>query len=237
MNVIRPNCRIQFTAEDIDFIVSVLGKDYGEATCLVELLSDDDTRDVILDHDRLFRAILERSSYLEVSTRLYFYILVRHVLLEAGIKEPEIADYVAEVLSVIASAHRTRYPLPNQASPMNYVVDMLAAMQSASHEQRFLIRAHLGNFTLFLVGLFPGYIRERRQRRGSPSLEYYERVGQTSYRVAGNHNLAEQYELGPVFHSLSDRFHSARLALNDLSDRLVSLEDARLDPRLLLDEP
>lgn len=44
-----PNCRVQFEARDIDFIISVLGSARGTAECLVRLLSDQESRDQILD--------------------------------------------------------------------------------------------------------------------------------------------------------------------------------------------
>ena len=39
MKVIQPNCRVQFTAEDIAFIMAVLGKK-DDAPSLVALLTD-----------------------------------------------------------------------------------------------------------------------------------------------------------------------------------------------------
>ena len=53
MMVIRPNCRVQFTAEDIDFILRVLGPKAGCAETIASLLGDEETRDLILDDDAL----------------------------------------------------------------------------------------------------------------------------------------------------------------------------------------
>src|SRR5436190_20961524 len=99
MNVIRPNCRVQFTAEDIDFIVSVLRPRVSDSQTLIRLLTDEDTRDLILDDEVLLRAVLESRGCLRVSTHFYFYILVRHVFRRSCIKERDVADYVAEVLA------------------------------------------------------------------------------------------------------------------------------------------
>ena len=41
MQMIQPNCRVQFAAEDIEFVLSVLGKKTGTADCLIKLLSDE----------------------------------------------------------------------------------------------------------------------------------------------------------------------------------------------------
>src|SRR5262249_13785773 len=99
MKVIQPNCRIQFTAEDIDFILTVLGGKTGPSGCLVKLLTDPETRDLILDDEKLFHALLEHRGCLRVSNHFYFYILVRNVLRKAHIDDRAVADYVAEILT------------------------------------------------------------------------------------------------------------------------------------------
>src|SRR5690349_7336134 len=119
MNMIQPNCRGRFAAEDIDFIVSVLGNKTGNAECLVRLLSDEETRDQILDDEALLHALLERRGCLRVSTRVYFYILVRQVFRRSGIHDRAVADYVAEVLTEFARAERARCVVPGASHPLD----------------------------------------------------------------------------------------------------------------------
>src|SRR5690242_17586238 len=102
MKVIKPNCRMQFAAQDVEFILSVLGGKLEGADCLVKLLGDEENRDLILDDDSLFHALLERGGCLRVSSHFYFYILVRQVFKRAGIVDRSVADYVAEVLAEFA---------------------------------------------------------------------------------------------------------------------------------------
>jgi hypothetical protein len=226
MKVIQPNCRVQFAAEDIDFIVSVLGRKIGTADCLVKLLADEESRDVILDDDALFRALLERGGCLRVSTHFYFYILVRQVFLRSDIRDRAVADYVAEMLAEFARAERSRCVVPGQQNPLDYFFEMLAALQTADDRTSFHIRVHIGNHSLFLSGVFPERIRFRAERRGFPDLKYYESLGRMQYRVAGDHRLAQRYELSGIFNTLSERFETTRRALNDVSDRLFSLGDS-----------
>jgi hypothetical protein len=94
MKVIQANCRVEFAAEDIDFILSILGSRIGTAECLVKLLSDEESRDLILDDDALFHALLDRGGCLRVSTQFYFYILVRQVFRRSQIQDRQVADYV-----------------------------------------------------------------------------------------------------------------------------------------------
>ncbi len=234
MKMIQPNCRIQFAAEDIDFILSVLGGKIGTAECLVKLLADEESRDLILDDEALFQALLERRGCLRVSTRFYFYILVRHVFQRSDIRDRAVADYVAEVLSEFASAERARCVLPGQSNPLDYFFEMLTALQTADDRTRFFIRVHIGNHSLFLAGVFPDRIRFRAESRGFPDLKYYESLGRAQYRAASDHRLAQRYSVAEILNTLSERFETTRLALNDISERLFSLGDTNYALEALL---
>ncbi len=225
MKVIRPNCRAQFAAEDIEFILSVLGTRLGTAECLVQLLSDEDSRDQILDDEALLHALLERGGCLRVSTRFYFYILVRHVFRRSDIQDRAVADYVAEVLAEFARSEQARCVVPGQSSPLDYFVDMLGALTTADRRTAFFLRVHIGNYSLFLSGVFPDRIRFRAEARGFPSVSYYESLGRTQYRVASDHPLAERYQLVPILSTLAERFAATRLALNDIAERLFALTE------------
>jgi len=102
---------------------------------------------------------------------------------------------------------------------------MVAALQTADDRTGFSIRAHIGNHSLFLAGVFPDRIRFRAENRGFPSLRYYEALGQVNFRAASDHRLAARYALAPIFATLAERFKDARLALNDVShfSRLLPL--------------
>lgn len=226
MKMIQANCRVQFAAEDIDFILSVLGGRIGNAECLVKLLADEDTRDLILDDEALFHALLERRGCLRVSSRFYFYILVRHVFRRSDIQDRRVADYVAELLAEFSRTERARCIVPGQASPLDYVFEMLTALQKADDRTSFLIRVHIGNHSLFLSGVFPERIRTRAETRGFPDLKYYVGLGRSQYRVASDHQLARRYHMAGILETLAERFEATRLALNDLSGRVLFIGDS-----------
>jgi hypothetical protein len=223
MKMIKPNCRMQFAAQDIEFILSVLGGKLGDRDCLVRLLADEDTRDLILDDEALFHALLERGGCLRVTSHFYFYILVRQVFKRSGIADRAVADYVSELLAEFALAERARCVLPGQTQSLDYFFEMLSALQAADETTRFHLRAHIGNYSLFLSGVFPERIRMRAERRGFPALSYYVALGRTHFRAAGEHRLAQRYELADIFGTLSERFETTRLALNDISERLFAM--------------
>lgn len=234
MNVIKPNCRVQFTAQDIDFIVAILGNKTRDGSCLVQLLTDEATRDLILDDEALYQAFLEQGGCLRISDHLYFYVLVRHVLRRAGIDDRTVADYVAEVLCEFSRAERFRGASLGGAANLEYLFEMVSALETADERTRFCIRAHIGNHSLFHAGVFPDRIRFRAENRGFPDLSYYEALGRANFRVASDHRLADRYALGPIFSTLADRFQEARLALNDVSQRLFSLGDTDYSLEALL---
>src|SRR6266516_5689403 len=129
MNVIQPNCRVQFTAEDIEFIISVLGRRTCSAASLVKLLADEEARDLILDDESLFRALIEQRGCLRVSTHFYFYVLVRQVFKRSGLEDRVIADYVAEVLAEHSRMENTRCVVPGNPKPLDYFFEMVTALQ------------------------------------------------------------------------------------------------------------
>src|SRR5438445_1316459 len=142
MNVIQPNCRMQFTADDVEFILGVLGPE-SAADSLVKLLADDEARDLILDDESLFRALLEQRGCLRVSTHFYFYVLVRHVFKCAGIENSVVADYVAEVLAEYSRLENTRCVVRDRPEPLEYFFDMLTALQTTDDPTSFFIRTHI----------------------------------------------------------------------------------------------
>ena len=225
LSVIQANCRVQFTAEDIEFILSVLQNKPGSAENLTRLLADEETRDLILDDEALVHAVLERRNCLRISTHFYFYVLVRHAFRRSGLNDRGMADYVASVLAEFSSAERSRCEVKGQPQPMEYFFEMLAALQTVDDTTRFHVRAHIGNHSLFLSGVFPDRIRFRAESRGFPDLTYYEGLGRSNFRAASDHRLARKYDLDGIFSTLAERFQETRRALNDVRERLISLGD------------
>jgi hypothetical protein len=180
---------------------------------------------LILDDETLFRALLEKRGCLKVSPHFYFYVLVRHVLRQSGLEDRSVSDYVAELLTEFSREERTRCVLRGQLQPMDYFFEMLTALQTADDYSAFCLRAHIGNHSLFFSGVFPDRIRARAERRGFPGLQYYREMGRASYRAASHHRLASEFELAPIFDTLSMRFEPTRLALNGLAEKVFSLGD------------
>jgi hypothetical protein len=218
--MIRANCRASFQAADMDFLLANVHRD-PKSTPAMEGAELDE----LLDREEVYRALLDQTGCLRVSPQFYFYVLVRHVLADSGLHDRELADYVAAMLAEFAKAGRLSRAQPDDAQELNYVFEMLQALESASGPRVFFIRAHVGNYSLFMSGIFPEHLLHRALRRGAPGISYFESVGGSNYLTAAEHSLARELRLENVLGCLGDRFPSVRQALNQLSDRLVSLEN------------
>ena len=223
--MIQANCRECFTADDFDFVIRTLSKSERDGVNLVNLLTDADARDAILDDPRLVQSVLADGAPLSISPQLYFYVLIRHVLKETGLNHRGVSDYLASLLERFSQTARMRSPADGNANPVQYVSDMLIALRNASPAQSFLIRAHVGNYSLFITGMFHDTVQSRSQR-GAPDVSFYEDVGRSNFRAVARHELARSCSLTGIFEALSDQFHDVRLALNRLADSLVHLDDS-----------
>jgi hypothetical protein len=223
--MIRANCRARFTAADFDFIVRTLARSQTDQVSLVDLLSDVETRDSVLDHPRLVDAILNHCGHLRISSQFYFYVLARHVLQQGGIGDRKLCDYVASLLETFSRSSQLQISESIGERVEQYIHDILIALTRATPEQTFLLRAHIGNYSLFISGIFHPAVAGQRNMRGGPDLEFYEQVGRTNYQLVASHATARRCELDDVFEGLADQFRDVRLALNQLSDRLLHLDD------------
>ena len=220
MNLVRPKCRTRLSAEDFTFIQSVLVKTVQDEVALKSLFLDPEMLDTILDQKELFEAIQDRASTVNISSHLYFYVLVRQTLLNADIDDREMADYVASLLISFSREDHQRKLFPGLKEPMHYLIDIVTQIEKSDYYHRFFLYAHLGNQTLFLSGLFPNHIRHREQRRAAPGIRYYESMGRSHFKAARNHPLAKEFAMQDLYDDLYQGFHQTRQALNELADQL-----------------
>jgi hypothetical protein len=154
------------------------------------------------------------------SPQLAFYVMVRHTLVDAGLDDAVIADYIAALLIEFAVHGRAYRIARHDDKTYRYIVDIVTDLEDEDSKRRqFLLRAHIGNYALWLSGLFPDYVVARVHRRGAPGLEYYEELGATGFLSASQFDLADQHDLREVFRQVAFGFRLVRRALNQLSDR------------------
>lgn len=218
--MILPNIRASFGQEDADLLVRALAKGtrHNRRRWADQLAREG--LDALLDHPEALAAVLTGDRISAMSPRLVFYLMVRHTLLESGLDDENLADYVASLLIEFAVGGRAHKIAPHDDKTYHYIVDIVTDLEEESSERRqFLLRAHLGNYSLWLSGLFPDYVVARVHRKGAPGIGYYEDLGATGYRLASECGLAGQYDVARIYRDVAGRFRPVRRALNMISDR------------------
>jgi hypothetical protein len=217
----QQHCRAQLTADDFAFVVKVLAAAPKDAVSLVSLLSDEDMRDQILDHDKLYAALLDDTGCLKISPALYFYILTRRVMRRAGLEERALSDYIAGMLVAFSHTKQLTETKGDEGRSFYYLSDLLLSLDQAPKDQHFPLRRFIGDYTLFFSGIFAERVQRQVNRRGAPGLGYYETIGQSCYGQAAKHPQARQSELKEIFEQLAEQFREVRQALNHLAENLL----------------
>jgi hypothetical protein len=230
--MILPNTRASFGRTEAAFLVWLLSRGAEDERVRIEARLDDEGLDALLDDPRTINAVMAGREFSSAPPPLVFYILVRHALLEDGIADRALADYIAALLVSFGKARRAFRPDEAEAE-FRYLVDIVAAAQQSSGHRAFMLRAHLGEFALWLSGLFPDHITARRSRRGAPGIAYYEELGSNGFRLAARYTDAEVHGMDRVYRSCADTFPALRIALNRIADRhLFPVRGDRIDRML-----
>jgi hypothetical protein len=218
--MILPNVRASFGRTEAGYVIWLLTRGAEAARESAEIRLREEGFDAILDDPRTLNAILAQDgAFRSAPLTLVFYVLVRHALLEHGITDRLIADYLAALLLEYSNGKRAYRVDDNDPTEYGYLVDLVTAAESATGHTRFMLHAHLGDFALWLSGLFPDYITARVQRRGAPGIEYYENLGASGYRLAADSRDAARSGMDQVYSSCANAFPDLRVALNKISDR------------------
>lgn len=217
--MILPNLRQRLTDDDRDVVLTALAR--GERGRRRRLAQTAAVRglDALLDEPELASLLENAPGYAQPSATLFLYVVVRHVLLRAGIDNPRIADYLGALVYEFALRDRAWRIATHDDAHFHYLADIITEAQSSSGERGFLLSVHLGNFSLWLAGIFPDYVTARRTRRGGPDFPYYDALGARGFRLASDAQYAEQFDLAELYAQVSDTFGTLRVALNRLSDR------------------
>jgi hypothetical protein len=224
--MIRPNVRASFGRREAELLTSLVGPG-GEERLREQGL------DALLDDTGVLRALVRGPGVSAVPAPLLFYVMVRHALMQREIQDRQLADYTAAVLLEFAMAGKAHRVDGGEGEPFFYLTDILGALERARGEREFLLRVHLGNFALWLGGVFPDYIAHRVQRRGAPPMSYYDEMGAAGFRMAAGSDLALRHGVGDLFLRAADRFRDVRSALNSLSDTLFFPQSQDAIERLL----
>lgn len=216
--MIVPNIRASFGRAEAGLLIWLCARGAEQQRAQLEERLIEEGLDSILDDPRTFNAVMAGREFSSAPAQLVFYLLVRHALLEDDIRDRRIADYLTALLLAFGRTGGGQ-PIDEATAQFRYLVDILAEADRSSGHRAFRLRAHLGEFALWLSGLFPDHITSRVQRHGAPGIAYYEELGAAGFRMAARSSDAERHGLDDVYSLCAESFPALRIALNRVADR------------------
>ncbi len=220
--MIQPDTRQGMTRGDAQLAIRLMaGEAGGEEERLLQERLANEGLDAVLDDPRLPAALLKQPLGAIASLRLLTYVLVRAALLRMGEPDHVISDYVAALVLAFGARRRAERCSEDDDEVYDTLAALLRDAEGRDPRRSYHVRAHLGNYALWLSGLFPDHIEHRRWRRGGPHLAYYEELGRRGFAMAAEHPTAREQGMAELFTTVAERFVTLRVALTGFSDTLL----------------
>ncbi len=153
--------------------------------------------------------------------RQFFDDLVRRrFFTDVRLRDLPVVNYVAVLLTDFVRLDNL-YRIRNaRGQPLDDVGEMLIEsnpmLAASSFDREREVRKHIGDYTLFLTGLFPESVataRRRQQFRSDAFVDYIE-AGKESYAIVSSFDQFEYREEAPLFRRLSANFELCVYGLN-----------------------
>jgi hypothetical protein len=160
--------------------------------------------------------ILTKSAIIEiVELQSFFDRAVRASFHDLALHDEPAASYLADLLTRFARTENL-YARGLTLPRLETVVDMLLEIQAVWHEEaasfrpehEVTVRRHIGDYTLFMIGVF----RERVERIASTG--YYISQGKRAYHFVSEHARARAGVGTPPYRRLAERFECYAGALD-----------------------
>lgn len=216
--MILANLRERLTNDDYRFAADALGRREPARAAHFRALAADRAA-ALFDVDGLPALLRDAPGYAAPSAALFAFVAVRHALVRAGLDEVRLADYCAALLFEFGMRDRAYRIQPHDDATYRHLADIVAGLTGPDPRRRFLLQAHLGNFSLWLAGIFPDFVTARRERRGGPDFDYYESLGARGFRMASDDALAHELDMADIYAQAATDFATIRVALNRVSDQ------------------
>lgn len=219
--MIFANVRNDLSRRDAQLAVHLVGRESEEELHNAEKVLSEEGIDRILDDPRLLNGLLSSSSGAAASFQLFAYVVIRHALIDLGLRDRMLADYLASVFMHFSRDRRAWKVAEVDDLVYDDILDISRDLDTVDPRRSFLARTHLGNYSLWISGLYPDRIAYRREFKGGPNLDYYDSMGQKGFSLAAQHRLANEYGLVDLYYMAAQHFAELRIALNNVSDALL----------------
>lgn len=128
---------------------------------------------------------------------------------QIDLRDRDLMRYVADLLVEFVHVDNLYRVRDAQGRRLEHLVDMLVELQEQGSADARETRKHIGDYTLFIAGLYPESLL-RRRRAVSP--EYYIAQGKEAYLIVAEMDRSKPTE--SLFRKLSEQFEFCVTALN-----------------------
>ena len=142
-----------------------------------------------------------------------------------GMHDTLINNYVAHLLCEFSEADKLYKVRDEHGKPILNLEEMIQAADpihgtAPSFDAERAVRKHIGDYALFVSGMYPESMDPWRRRHGQQSFEELVAVGKQSYYIVSQFDLEEYAQEAPLFARLSEWFdrciYGLRLVREDL---------------------
>ena len=154
-----------------------------------------------------------------------------------GLHDPEVTGYVAHLLCEFTEADKLYKVRDAAGRPIEELSEMMMAADpvhgsAPSFDAERAVRKHIGDYALFVAGMYPEAMDSNRRRRRRPSLGELILAGKESYFIVSQFNLFEYEQEAPLFARLSDRFERCILGLTLVREEIGPRKPLMLPPQV-----
>jgi len=162
--------------------------------------------------------------------QLFIELVGRHYAEEIGIRDPQVVNYVAHLLTEFCDAEQLFKIRSAAGKPLSDVGEMLVESNpvfgpAPSFDRERQVRKHIGDYTLFFTGMFPESINAFRLRRNRlENFVDWMKAGKESYYIVSKFEFFEYAKVAPLFAVLASNFEQCVYGLNMVKNDLQEMQ-------------
>jgi hypothetical protein len=143
-----------------------------------------------------------------------------------GIHDTQITHYVAHLLCEFSESDKLYKIRDDEGRPIQALDQLVQAADpihgtATSFDAERAVRKHIGDYALFVSGMYPESMDPYRRRHGQQSFDELVKIGKESYYIVSMFDLEEYAQEAPMFARLSEWFdrciYGLRLVRDDLT--------------------
>jgi hypothetical protein len=168
----------------------------------------------------------------------FFQQMVRNSYVgKLGIHDAAITHYVAGLLCEFSESDKLYKVRDEQGRPLQTLDEMVQASDpvlgtAPSFDAERAVRKHIGDYALFVSGMYPESMDPWRRRHGQQSFEELVRIGKESYYIVSQFDIEEYADEAPMFRKLAGWFDRCIYGLRLVREELQQSKPACLPARV-----